>query len=99
MAKYLVLYRSTEDAAARLAQATPQEQQAGMQAWMEWFGKAGSAVVDGGAPLSGGDGTLGGYSILQADSPEALNSILDGHPHTAAGGTIESYECLPMPGQ
>lgn len=99
MAKYLVLYRSTEDAAARLAHATPQEQQAGMQAWMEWFGKAGSAVVDGGAPLSGGDGTLGGYSILQADSPEALNSILDGHPHTTHGGTIETYEFLPMPGQ
>ena len=99
MAKYLVLYRSTEDAAARLAQATPEEQQSGMQAWMEWFGKAGNAIVDGGAPLTGGDGTLSGYSILQADSTEALQSILDGHPHTTHGGTIETYGVLPMPGQ
>jgi hypothetical protein len=99
MAKYLVLYRSTEDAAARMAQATPEQQQAGMQAWMEWFGKAGSAIVDGGAPVTGGDGTVGGYSILQADSGEALQGVLEGHPHAATGGTIETYEFLPVPGQ
>ncbi|HLJ03470.1 MAG TPA: hypothetical protein VKT31_08515 [Solirubrobacteraceae bacterium] len=98
MKKYLVLYRSDEDAAARMAAATPEEQEAGMQLWMEWFGRAGSAIVDGGAPLAGGDGTVGGYSILQAESPEALSALLDGHPHTTHGGTIVTYEFLPMPG-
>jgi hypothetical protein len=96
--KVLVLYRSDEDAAARMAAATPEEQQAGMQLWMEWFGRAGSAIVDGGAPLSGGDGSVSGYSILQADSPEALAAVLEGHPHTTHGGTIETYECLAVPG-
>ena len=98
MKKFLILYKSDEDAAARMAAATPEEQQAGMQAWTEWFGRAGSAIVDAGAPLAGGDGTVGGYTILQADSPEALAGVLDGHPHTAHGGTIETYEFLPVPG-
>ena len=98
MTKFLVLYRSDEDGAARMAAATPEEQQAGMQQWMEWFGRAGSAIVDGGAPLTGGNGTVGGYSILQADSPEALAGVLEGHPHMASGGTIETYEFLPVPG-
>jgi hypothetical protein len=97
--KFLVLYRSDEDAAARMSASTPEEQQAGMQAWMEWFSRAGSAIVDGGAPLTGGDGTVGGYSILQAESSEALADVLEGHPHTTnSGGTIETYEFLPVPG-
>ena len=98
MKKFLVLYRSDEDAAARMAAATPEEQQAGIQLWMEWFGRAGSSIVDGGAPLTGGDGSVRGYSILQADSRDALAGVLEGHPHTHAGGTIETYEFLPVPG-
>ena len=41
---------------------------------------------------------IGGYSILQADSPEALAAVLDGHPHTMWGGTIQTLEMLSMPG-
>jgi hypothetical protein len=97
--KFLVLYRSDEDAAARMAASTPEQQEAGMQLWMEWFGRAGSAIVDGGAPLTGGDGAVSGYSIVQAESSEALADVLDGHPHTThGGGTIETYEFLPVPG-
>jgi len=49
--------------------------------------------------LPGGEGTVGGYSILQAESSEALADVLDGHPHTThGGGTIETYEFLPPPG-
>jgi len=97
--KFLVLYRSDEDAASRTAASTPEEQQAGMQVWMDWFSRAGSAIVDGGAPVTGGDGSVSGYSILQAESSEALADVLDGHPHTThGGGTIETYEFLPVPG-
>ena len=98
MTKFLVLYRADESAAERLAQSTPEEQQAGMAAWMEWFGKAGSAIVDAGSPVAGGDGTVGGYSILQADSQQALQGVLEGHPHTAQGGTLDVLEFLPIPG-
>lgn len=86
MKKFLVLYRSDEDAAARMAASTPEEQQAGMQLWTEWFGRAGSAIVDGGAPLTGGNGTVSGYSILQAESSEASLMFSTAIPtrHTAA---------------
>jgi YCII-related domain len=102
MTKFLVLYRGEQSAMELMARATPEQQQAGMQAWMTWAEKAGPAIVDLGAPLApvadGGDGGLGGFSIMQAESAKALDAVLDGHPHTAQGGTIEVYEFLPMPG-
>jgi len=41
---------------------------------------------------------IGGYSILQAESDQALAAVLDGHPHVVWGGTIEITRALPMPG-
>jgi hypothetical protein len=58
-----------------------------MQAWTDWFGKLGPAIVDGGNPASqskaiSGDGSVSevgsdpvtGYSIIKADS---LGQALD----------------------
>ena len=104
MAKYLVLYRAKMSAVEQMSQGSPEQARAGMQAWMAWAQKAGDAVVDLGTPLGvvdpGGDegDPIGGYSILQADSPDALAGVLDGHPHATWGGTIETLEMLPMPG-
>lgn len=39
-----------------------------------------------------------GFSILQADSTDALNALLDGHPHLTWGGSVEVLEFLAMPG-
>jgi hypothetical protein len=102
--KYLVLYRSNLTAAEQLAQSTPEQAQAGMEAWTAWAERAGDAVVDLGTPLqvvdSGGDAgdPVGGYSILQAESHDELAKVLDGHPHSATGGTIETLEVLAIPG-
>jgi hypothetical protein len=42
---------------------------------------------------------LGGYSILQAESKEALAALLKGHPHfMMPDGFIEVIDFLPMPG-
>jgi hypothetical protein len=104
MTKYLVLYRSTTTAADQMAGASPEQAQAGMDAWMTWAQKAGDAIVDLGSPLSvvdaGGDAgdPVGGFSILQAESADGVRGVLDGHPHAAMGGTIEILEFLPMPG-
>jgi hypothetical protein len=104
MTKYLVLYRSTVTAAEQMSGSTPEQAQAGMDAWTTWAQKAGDAIVDLGSPLSvvDADGDagdpIGGFSILQADSAAALRAVLDGHPHTAMGGTIETLEFLPVPG-
>jgi hypothetical protein len=102
--QYLVLYRSTMTAGEQMAQSTPEQAQAGIDAWTAWAQQAGDAVVDLGTPLAvvdpGGDSgdPIAGYSILQASSPETLGKVLEGHPHKAMGGTIETLECLQIPG-
>ena len=107
MTKFMVLYRSSTSARDQMANATPEQMKAGMEAWMLWAGKAGEAVVDLGAPLApaahvgpGSDaGEISGYSIMQADSAEALGGVLDGHPHLSMpGNSIEVLEMLSMPG-
>lgn len=108
--KFLVLYRSTATAAEQMAAARsdPAQAQAGMELWMQWMQKAGDAIVDFGAPLNevglipASDGTaahIGGYSILQGDSAEAVTALLREHPHFhSPGASIEVLEFLPAPG-
>ena len=110
MKKFLVLYRAPEAAFEQMKKATPEQQKAGMDAWMAWGQKAASTIVDMGAPLgksakvtpAGTTDTkndLGGYSILQAESKEALAAALAGHPHfMMPDGTIEIVEVMPIPG-
>lgn len=51
-----------------------------------------------GADRASGD-FIGGYSILEADSVDALEALLDGHPHLQLdGAAIEAHEFLPLPG-
>lgn len=81
-----------------------------MDAWMAWGKRAAASIVDMGAPLGkslrvtpGGaepvQNDLGGFSILQGESKEALVETLKGHPHfMMPGGTIEVVELMPMPG-
>ena len=108
MTKFMVLYRSSTTARDHIASETPEQMKAGMEAWMQWAGKAGDAVVDLGAPLapaahlgpgSSDAGEISGYSIMQADSAAALGGVLDGHPHLSMpGNSIEVLEMLSMPG-
>ena len=109
MKKFLVLYRASQSGFEQMMKSTPEQQKAGMDAWMAWSKKAAASIVDMGAPLGkamkvtpGGASPirndLGGYSILQAESDDAVNAVLDGHPHAAQGGTIEVHRLLDMPG-
>jgi hypothetical protein len=106
MTKFLVLYRSDVPAREQMAGATPEQAQAGMDAWMTWAGKAGDAIVDLGAPLAdtahvgpgSAAGDVTGFSILQADSADAIASVLDGHPHLEMGGSIDVLEFMAIPG-
>lgn len=97
MTNFLVFYRSDVTASDQMNNATPEQVDASMQAWMAWFDKAGPAIVERGAPLSGSDPTITGYSVLQADSRAALDEILEGHPHLQLG-TLDVYEALPIRG-
>ena len=104
MTTFLILYRSSVSAMEQMANNTPEQAAAGMEAWMAWAHGAGEAIVDLGSPVqvvqAGGDaGDPGaGYSIMQAADADELRTILEGHPHTAFGGTIEILEVLPLPG-
>jgi hypothetical protein len=111
MKKFLVLYKAPTSAFEQMKQATPEQQKAGMDAWMAWSKSAASSIVDMGAPLgkslrvtkggaaSATSNDLGGFSILQAESKEALAEKLKGHPHfMMPDGSIEIIDFMPMPG-
>ena len=98
MSKYLVLYRSPTSAQEQMANATPEQAQAGMQAWQSWMEGASGAIVDFGAPVQG-EGDVSGYSILQADSRGAIDGLLADHPHRQMpGASIDVMEFVALPG-
>jgi hypothetical protein len=111
MKKFLVLYKAPTSSFEQMQKATPEQQKAGMEAWMAWSKKAGPSIVDMGAPLgksvrvtkgggpSPSTNDLGGYSILQGESKEALAASLKDHPHfMMPEGSIEIVELMPIPG-
>jgi hypothetical protein len=110
MKKFLVLYKAPASGFEQMKKATPEQQKAGMDAWMAWGKKAAGSIVDMGAPLgksllvtkagsAPANNELGGFSILQAESKEALAATLQGHPHfMMPDGSIEIIEYMPMPG-
>ncbi len=113
MPKYMVLYRSSVPATEQMASSDPEAAKAGMELWMNWAGRVGGAMADMGSPLgpcatvaSSGSAAeptspfIGGFSVLEADSVEAVKKLLDDHPHFHAPGnpSIEVLEFLPIPG-
>ncbi len=111
MKKFLVLYKAPISAFEQMRKATPEQQKAGMDAWMAWSKKAHASIVDMGAPLgkslrltkggtSSSTNDLGGYSILQGESKEALAETLKGHPHLMmmSDGSVEIVELMALPG-
>ena len=81
-----------------------------MEAWRNWMGSLGEALVDGGNPFSNAksivsdgsvsDATIGvrasGYSLLNADSLDAAVTMAKGCPHLQNGGQISVYETMEM---
>src|SRR3954447_2851190 len=111
MKKFLVLYKASAADFSKAMSSTPEQQKAGMDARMAWGQKAQKSLVDMGAPLgkavrvtaTGASPTandLGGYSILQGESKEAVAEMLKGHPHFMMGpsATIEVVDIMAIPG-
>jgi hypothetical protein len=104
----MVLYRSSTSAREQMANATPEQMEAGLAGWRAWAEKVSYALTDLGSPLahtthvgpgsSSADG-VAGYSIVEAGSTEEVESILFGHPHLAMpGNSIEVLELIQMGG-
>ncbi len=99
MANYLLVFHGGS---------MPETQEEGakvMQAWTEWFGKLGGAVIDQGNPVSqvrtiaangsvsdGGVNPSSGYTIIKADSLDAAVALAKGCPVLAGGASIEVAE-------
>jgi hypothetical protein len=113
MKKYLILYKAPLDAMAQTANATPEQQAKGMEAWMLWAKKCGDKLIDMGSPLtnaqqvSPGDKVttsktqIVGYSILNAENMDSALLLMKGHPHISgwsADAVIEIHESMPLPG-
>jgi hypothetical protein len=110
MKKFLVLYKAPLASFDQMMKATPEQQKAGMEAWMAWGAKAAKSLVEMGAPLgkalkvtpasaTATRNDLGGYSIMQGESKEALAETLKGHPHFMMSDSfIEIVEIMPVPG-
>ncbi len=110
MKKFLVLYKAPTSSFEHMKKATPEQQKAGMDLWLHWSKKAAPSIVDMGGPLgkslrvtksgaSPSTNDLGGYSILQAESKEALAEALKGHPHfMMPEGFIDVVELMSIPG-
>ena len=113
MAKFMVVYRADPAATQQMmANMTPEQSAAGMEAWQQWAASCGPALVDLGSPLGPGgshleDGStvpsssgICGFSIMEGDSMEAVTDMLKGHPHFRSPGNpgIEVVPFLLLPG-
>jgi hypothetical protein len=104
MAKYLFVYHGGSHPE------TEAEVAAVMDAWGNWFGGMGSAVVDGGNPVgksstvnsdgsvvsNGGSNPASGYSLIEASSLNDAIAKAKKCPILAAGGSVELAEAIDM---
>lgn len=96
MPKYLVLFKAGGPGHVDMGEPTVDQH----QAWLSWKDSAGDAIVDFGAPTTavpgGGGSDVGGYSIVQADTAEALDAVFETNPHRQQGGILEFHQILEM---
>lgn len=103
MARYLVTYHGSA------MSHEPEVMAQARQAFMEWAQKTGSALADPGAPVASmttisnagttdgpADGALQGWSVVDAESPEACAAILADHPFISRGGQLQINTPAPI---
>ena len=107
MSKFIYLYRGP---ATPMGDLPPEQSQEQMQAWGNWIGLLGPALVDVGNPFGarlaiaddGGSpapGDLNGYSIVEADDLAGARALADKHPFLSEGKgrfSVEVFELVPM---
>ena len=108
MTRNLCLHRGP---ATPMEDFTPEQGAEQTKAWADWMGRVGSALVDAGAPFAertavGDNGSRtkpsdqNGYSIVEAESLDAAQSLFAGHPFLAEGKgwfSVEVFKLAPMP--
>jgi hypothetical protein len=110
MAKFLVLYNSSDSASRIMSIATPQDVQASMNEWIKWKQAVEPRIsVDFGLPLealcsisAAGPGNTStqasGYSIIEGEE-DNVKQLLRSHPHLKRpGSSIDLLQMLSIPG-
>ena len=104
MAKYLFVYHGGNNPESEA------EVKEVMNAWGEWLGSMGSAVVDGGNPVgmsstvmadgsvadNGGANPASGYSLIEASDFDDAAAKAKACPILASGGSVELAEAFDM---
>ena len=108
MAKYILVYKT--DQAADLSLVPKEEIAKIMEAWGEWLGSMGSAVVDSGDAFNNNgkvlsstgvkdaDNLTTGYTIIEADNFDQALEMAQGNPSLKDGDKIEIYEAFGLEG-
>jgi len=78
-----------------------------MAAFQAWAASVGEAMIDPGSPLgprktvtsdgvsdTAADATLGGYTLIQAESLDDAVDAVKGHPFVARGGTLQVSQAV-----
>ncbi len=94
MDKFFVVYLTAPEVIENwMKNSTPEQRDAGMAEWANWFKENAKQVADIGAPLgktkqvlpsgiiSDVKNSLTGYSIIQAESHDDAAKIFQNHPH------------------
>lgn len=109
MKKFILLYKGP---AASPEMMTKEQGEASDSVWRSWSKKVGKALVDVGAPMTGGkavvdDGSteqatdLNGYSIIEAENMDEVLKLVEGNPFLmdkTGEFSVEVFELLPSPG-
>jgi hypothetical protein len=111
MAKYMVLYYSSVSASQLMANASMEKMKASIEEWQKWKdGASKVAKIEFGMPLEvvkhitpegaiDSSSKIGGYSIMEGESKDAIVELLRTHPHLKrAGASIDLLEMISMPG-
>jgi hypothetical protein len=108
MKKFLVLYRMDMAKMREMMTANPDMGKKGMEEWGMWMKNHMADFADHGAPVGKNtevsaqgsmqkSNDIGGYSIIQADSMEAVSKILADNPHLKMpGATCDVAELMSM---
>ena len=108
MKKYMALYMAPASVIAEMMKMSAEQGKAEMDAWMAWDARNKGAIADMGAPLgktkrvtmsgvADAHNEITGYSIVQADSPEAAAKIFADHPHLKMKGAyIDVLDCVDI---
>src|SRR5262245_30097321 len=84
-----------------------------MAAFQAWAASLGEAMIDPGSPLgprktvtsdgvsdTAADATLGGYTLIRAESLDDAVDAVKGHPFVGRGGTLQVSQAVsPLPGR